>query len=136
MSQERGSSNRQPDLHPFQGLFQALDATAQANVARAAAVLQNSEDTNWLATLAEAQHNLTYAESDESGGFHNFSYLMALLDNANSNALSIPILDVTMQGTDLVISWTGGGTLQSADSINGPWNDVPNATNPLVRGPG
>jgi Cytochrome c552/Doubled CXXCH motif (Paired_CXXCH_1)/Cytochrome c554 and c-prime len=118
-----------------QGQFQALDATAQANVARAAAVLQHSQDTNWLTVLAQAQYNLTYAESDESGGFHNFSYLWALLDNANSNALSIPILDVTMQGADVVISWTGGGTLQSAGAMNGPWNDVPDATNPLVISP-
>jgi hypothetical protein len=35
-----------------------------------------------LDKLKEAQFNLTYAESDESGGFHNNTYLMALLNDA------------------------------------------------------
>jgi hypothetical protein len=30
----------------------------------------------------------------------------------------------------LVISWSGGGVLESADQITGPWSAVPNATNP------
>jgi len=118
-----------------QGQFQSLDATAGASVARAAAALQNTQDTNWLATLAEAQHNLIYAESDESGGFHNFAYLMALLNDANAKALSFPILDTLVQGSNVVISWTGAGTLQAADSITGPWHDVSGATNPLVLAP-
>jgi len=46
--------------------------------------------------------------------------------------LSIPILNATKQGGSIVISWTGSGTLQAADSISGPWKDVSGATNPLV----
>jgi hypothetical protein len=112
--------------------YQTLDSTVQANVTRATAALQGTTNSNWLAVLQEAQFNLSYAESDESGGFHNHKYLMALLNAANAKALSIPILSGSIQGTNLVISWTGPGTLQSAGIIAGPWNDLTNAVNPLV----
>ncbi|MDB6039062.1 MAG: Endoglucanase, partial [Verrucomicrobiales bacterium] len=42
-------------------------------------------------------------------------------------------LHITRNGTSLSISWTGtaaGQKLQSATDIQGPWTDVPNATNP------
>lgn len=112
--------------------FQALEATAQANVARVAAALTGSTNSTWLAALREAQHNLTYAESDESGGFHNHNYLMALLVDANTKALSVPLLSAVAQGAAIVISWSGTGTLQSAPSLNGPWSDVPGVTNPMT----
>ena len=118
----------------FQRQFQAHDATAEASVARAAPHMQAVQNTNLLAAFFEAQHNLAYAESDESGGFHNFTYLMSLLDDANAQALSFPILDTAVQGSNVVIAWTGAGTLQSADSITGPWHDVSGATNPMVIG--
>lgn len=41
-------------------------------------------------------------------------------------------LTVTKQGADVSISWTGAGTLQSADTITGQWTDVTPATNPTV----
>jgi hypothetical protein len=85
-----------------------------------------------VATFDEAQRNLTYAESDESHGFHNHSYVMALLNDADAKARSLPILDTSMEGANVVISWTGSGTLQSADSITGVWQDVAAVTNPFV----
>jgi hypothetical protein len=115
--------------------FQSLDATVSANVARATAAMQSVPSPTLRASLAEAQHNLTYAESDESGGFHNHGYLMALLRDANQKALSIPLLNATQQGSTFVISWTGPGTLQAASSMGGPWQDVPSATNPMVLVP-
>jgi len=35
----------------------------------------------------------------------------------------------------VTVSWTGGGTLQSAPSVTGPWQDVPGATSPAVLTP-
>ncbi len=119
----------------FKADFQALDATVEANVTRAAAALQSSTNATWLAALQEAQHNMTYAESDESGGFHNHTYLMALLNDANAKALSVPLLNADVQGVNIIISWTGGGTLQSAPAVSGPWSDVSGATNPMTLGP-
>ena len=123
-------------INGFQSQFQSLDATTEASVARAAAALRSTQNTNWLAALAEAEFNLTYAESDESGGFHNYTYLISLLNDANTKALSFPILDVSARGTNVVVSWTGTGTLQSASSLNGPWTDMPGAGNPLTVTPG
>jgi hypothetical protein len=36
----------------------------------------------------------------------------------------------------VVISWSGGGTLESAPAITGPWNSVQGARNPYVTGTG
>ncbi len=69
--------------------FQALDDTAQKNVAAAAKAMKGVDDKALQDKLEEAQHNLGYAESDESGGFHNHKYLMSLLKDANDKALEI-----------------------------------------------
>jgi hypothetical protein len=69
--------------------FQSLDETAQENVAAAAEAMKAVEDKALQAKLEEAQHNLGYAESDESGGFHNHEYLMSLLNDANDKAVEI-----------------------------------------------
>ncbi len=66
--------------------FNKLDLSAQAKVSVADSVLQSSTDTMKTRLLAEAHHNLEYAESDESGGFHNHRYLVALLNDAASKA--------------------------------------------------
>ena len=36
----------------------------------------------------------------------------------------------TTQGNNIVVSWAGAGTLQSADAVTGPWTDVANANSP------
>ena len=63
--------------------FQALDSVAEAKVTNAANHLKTNQDTNYF---AEAQFNMTYAESDESGGVHNHLYSIALLNDAISKA--------------------------------------------------
>jgi hypothetical protein len=40
-------------------------------------------------------------------------------------------LSVSVSNGQVTISWTGGGTLQSATSLTGTWGNVPSATNPL-----
>ena len=37
---------------------------------------------------------------------------------------------IKVTGTDVVVEWTGTGTLQSADLVVGPWTDVVGATSP------
>jgi hypothetical protein len=39
------------------------------------------------------------------------------------------------QGGNIILSWTAGGTLQSADSVNGPWTNVVNASSPFSAAP-
>ncbi|MHB8580758.1 MAG: ammonia-forming cytochrome c nitrite reductase subunit c552 [Ignavibacteriaceae bacterium] len=63
--------------------FQSLDSVAELKVTNAANYLKNSQDS---ANFNEAQFNMTYAESDESGGIHNHLYSVALLNDAISKA--------------------------------------------------
>jgi hypothetical protein len=42
------------------------------------------------------------------------------------------VLTITRSGADLQVSWTGTGTLQFAERIDGSWTDVQGATNPLT----
>jgi hypothetical protein len=39
-------------------------------------------------------------------------------------------IDIARSGASVVISWTGGGTLESASAINGPWTAVAGAASP------
>ena len=41
-------------------------------------------------------------------------------------------LSITRQASDVVVSWTGGGALQAAGEVTGPWIDVAGATNPMT----
>jgi len=47
---------------------------------------------------------------------------------------ALPVLAIRREGANLVISWTGGGGLQSASQVTGPWTDV-NAANPYTVQP-
>jgi formate-dependent nitrite reductase cytochrome c552 subunit len=66
----------------FQSDFQSLDALTKTSVQAADAAMQGVTSPDLLARLKEAHANLTYAESDESKGYHNHTYLMALLNDA------------------------------------------------------
>ena len=63
--------------------FHSLDSVSQARVTEAANNLKNSSDSSYY---NEALFNMTYAESDESGGVHNHIYAVALLNDAISKA--------------------------------------------------
>ena len=39
-----------------------------------------------------------------------------------------PTVNASRQGNNVVVSWTGPGTLQAADNITGPWNDLTGAS--------
>ncbi len=69
--------------------FQNADAQAQDLVSKATDALSGSTDQTLLSKLDEAQRNLAYAESDESGGVHNHNYLMALVNDAITRAQEI-----------------------------------------------
>jgi formate-dependent nitrite reductase cytochrome c552 subunit len=70
------------NINKLKSEFHAQDAKAQAIVDKATKAMANVTTTDLQDKLKEAQFNLSYAESDESGGFHNHTYLMALLNDA------------------------------------------------------
>lgn len=86
---DMNAAHAEANIKKWQSEFASLEATVQENVAAAAKAIQGVHDTTQQAMLKEAQDNMTYAESDESGGFHNHKYLMALLQDANQKALEI-----------------------------------------------
>ena len=69
--------------------YQALDTQAQDIVGKATTAMNGVTNPDLQAKLNEAQSNLSYAESDESGGFHNNTYLMALLNDSVQRAQEI-----------------------------------------------
>jgi CBS-domain-containing membrane protein len=76
-------------IKQLQAEFQAMDAKTQPIVDQATKAMQGVTNTDLEAKLKEAQFNLSYAESDESGGFHNHTYLMTLLNDAQQRAKEI-----------------------------------------------
>jgi hypothetical protein len=66
-----------------------LDSVAQVAVSAAQNANISSADTMRLRYLAEAEHNLTYAEMDESKGVHNHKYLVSLLNDAIQKASTV-----------------------------------------------
>lgn len=69
--------------------FQALDTKTQTLVNKATKAMEGVTTPELQDKLKEAQFNLSYAESDESGGFHNHTYLMTLLNDASQKAQEI-----------------------------------------------
>jgi hypothetical protein len=47
-----------------------------------------------------------------------------------SNPVEEATLTVSKSGGQITLSWTGGGTLQSADKVTGPWSTAASQTNP------
>jgi formate-dependent nitrite reductase cytochrome c552 subunit len=77
------------NIDQWKSEFQTLDAQAQDLVGKAQTALTGINDPTLQNKLDEAQKNLSYAESDESGGFHNHKFLMALLNDATTRAQEI-----------------------------------------------
>ncbi len=80
------SSDIEAKITAWQDSFQSLDAVVAGRVAAASGAMTGVDDADLQAKLDEAQKNLALAEGDESGGFHNHNYLMALLKDAQARA--------------------------------------------------
>jgi hypothetical protein len=65
-----------------------------------------------------------------SNGRRPDAFIAAL---GGASAAKIPgAIKATVEGGSMVIRWTGGVPLQSADSIGGPWSTVAGATSPYT----
>ena len=73
----------------WQDSFEALHGTVAGDVERAVEAMNGVDDAGLQATLEAATADLALAEGDESGGFHNHDYLMALLKDAGEKAREI-----------------------------------------------
>ena len=87
--QDWDTAKSEANINQLKTEFQTLDATVQSVVEKAAQAMDGVTTPDLQDKLKEAQSNLSYAESDESGGFHNHTYLMALLNDALQKAQEI-----------------------------------------------
>jgi hypothetical protein len=46
-----------------------------------------------------------------------------------------PMITLTRSGADLILSWPGGGTLQSTTNVVGTYVDIPGSSSPFTIGP-
>jgi formate-dependent nitrite reductase cytochrome c552 subunit len=83
------TTKSQETIDKLKADFQTLDAKVQIIVDKATKAMDGVTTPDLQAKLKEAQSNLSYAESDESGGFHNNTYLMALLNDSQQRAQEI-----------------------------------------------
>src|SRR5690606_7421634 len=60
-------------------------------------------------------------------GSGDFDYLLFV---PTAPVSTIEITDISLTDGALTITWTGGGTLETAESLDGPWNPVPGASRP------
>ncbi|NOX86673.1 MAG: ammonia-forming cytochrome c nitrite reductase subunit c552 [Chlorobi bacterium] len=99
------ASDAQDTVNLWKTEFATLDAIANIKVAKADSALIGSTDSTLIKLLEEAKFNLTYAESDESGGVHNHLYTQALLQDAidKSNQIISGIFDFTAPGNGFVL---------------------------------
>ena len=87
--------------------YATLKATTTTNVNAAKTAMAGVNNASLQADLNEAVGNLTYAGGDESGGFHNHKYTMALLNDANDKALEV--INANPQSAPSTASSSGGG---------------------------
>jgi hypothetical protein len=85
----------------WQSEFQTLDSAADAMVSKADSIANAKNDSTKMQLVAEARHNLDMAELDESGGFHNHLYSVALLRDAIARASAVTGIKTTQPGSEL-----------------------------------
>lgn len=81
--------------------FATLDSVAIDLVAKADSVANAKHDSTKIRLVADAHHNLSMAETDESGGFHNHLYSVALLKDAAARASIVTGIAVAGIGAQL-----------------------------------
>ena len=87
------------------------------------------------ASLLVAGDNLIAVEVHQSGGSSSDmvfgAELVATIRPAGSGAVEAPKFEAPkLQGGNLIVTWTGTGTLQASESVTAGWTDVANATSP------
>jgi hypothetical protein len=64
------------------------------------------------------------------GGFSSGTYPARIVSTGEVVPMPLPVLSFQKSGMNLVLSWPGNFTLQSATNVVGPYFDVSNATSP------
>ncbi len=92
--------------------------------------LRDAAATNTLAVV-ELSGTQTVRYNDRNGDFDFLLFAPVVEDVTQPQFTSIK---KNTDGT-ITIEWTGGGTLQAAAEVTGPWQDVPGAASPYTLSP-
>jgi hypothetical protein len=93
----------------------------------------------WAKVGKDAAYNETHRVTVSDGQLNiafstvvNNAKIAALKVQRIQASLPITIQPPVLQGGQLRLEWTGGGTLQTATNVVGPWNVVSNAVSPYL----
>jgi len=76
---------------------------------------------------------LNNVSDSDAGGYR------VVISNGSSGSITSAVatvtvpgadLNIALSGADITLSWTGGGRLQEATTLNGPWRDAADQSNP------
>jgi len=89
---------------------------------------------NWESALQD-----NFDETDRAGdadGLKLFDAAVRWAGNITAAPAQAKFTKFTKNANgSLTLEWTGGGTLQAAPAVTGPWQDVPGAASPYTFNP-
>jgi hypothetical protein len=102
------------------------------------------EPADWQLSWARADRTGLAGIQGPSGGAEDVEVDYVLIKAAGLPSIKVapkaftlvgprieaPKLSVVRSGNNVVITWTGGGVLEAADKVTGPWLEVIGATSP------
>jgi hypothetical protein len=94
--------------------------------------LTPAKDTAGAKVVANLKGTQTFRFTMDSGDFDYF--VLVPVGAYEEGGAQFTKVQKNADGT-ITVEWTGGGTLQTATAVNGPWTDVPGATSPVTVSP-
>jgi len=89
--------------------------------------------TEWMNSGTVPNHEITGTQTITGATVpqiprRSFGYV-----TVQTKPLDVQFTALTPSGNDLILSWQGTGTLQTANTPSGPWTDLPGATSPATQ---
>lgn len=92
--------------------------------------LKDAATTNSVVTL-DLGGTRTFRYNDRNG---DWDFVLFVPATGGGEEIRIQSIVKNTNGS-VTLTWTGGGTLQTATAVTGPWSDVPGATSPYTFTP-
>jgi len=90
-----------------------------------------TDDNNRIVRIEDTGAGSLGTTVAEAGANQNFRGIR--FGPAETSPIARPLLSFARVGTDLILSWTGSFTLQSATNVTGPYADVPGSSSPYTN---
>ncbi|MGV3772460.1 MAG: lectin-like domain-containing protein [Verrucomicrobiales bacterium] len=112
----------------FVDVFIRLQADGTLDVYFNNQVIYSNLQLPGFSPLAEA----SFAFGGRTGGLNNNHWIDDIQIATSVGQAAPQISSIVKNGNNVVITWTGGGELQSATSILGPWNTIADSSSPVT----